>query len=150
MKFYASLLFAAVFLALGCNNETCAEEKGLISMDQYLADNNLMPQEGEAGMRYIITEPGSVEKPGPTASVTVRYEGRQTNDEVFDQTVGDPREFALTRLIPGWQLGIPLIGRGGKITLYLPASLAYGSQGTGDICPNSELIFDIELVNFAQ
>lgn len=150
MKLFATLFFAVLFLSFGCNNKSCAEEKGLISMDQYLADNNLMPLEGEAGMRYIIEEPGGAAKPGPTAAVTVRYQGRQTNDEIFDQTVGDPAVFALNRLIAGWQLGIPLVGAGGKITLFLPSALAYGPGGTGEICPNSELIFDIELVSFAQ
>jgi len=148
MKLYVTLFFATVFLALGCNNETCAEEKGLISMDQYLADNNLSPIEGEAGMRYIINEPGGAAKPLPTAEVVVRYEGRQTNDEIFDQTTGEARKFLLNRLIGGWQLGIPLVGAGGKITLFLPSALAYGPSGTGEICPNSELIFEIELVSF--
>jgi FKBP-type peptidyl-prolyl cis-trans isomerase len=148
MKLYVTLLFATLFLALGCSKESCAEEKGLISMDQYLADNNLSPEIGEAGMRYIINEPGGAAKPLPSAEVVVRYEGRQTNDEVFDQTIGDPRKFLLNRLIGGWQLGIPLVGEGGKITLFLPSALAYGPSGTGDICPNSELIFEIELISF--
>lgn len=150
MKLYVILFFAVIFLALGCNNKTCAEEKGLISMDQYIADNNLTVETGELGMRYIIEEPGGAAKPMPTAEVVVRYEGRQTNDEIFDQTVGDARKFRLDRLIGGWQLGIPLVGAGGKITLFLPSELAYGPGGTGEICPNSELIFDIELVSFVN
>jgi FKBP-type peptidyl-prolyl cis-trans isomerase len=148
MKLYVTLIFVTVFLALGCSKESCAEEKGLTTMDQYLADNNLTPEVGEAGMRYIINEPGGTAKPLPTAEVVVKYQGRQTNDEVFDQTVSDPRIFRLDRLIGGWQLGIPLVGEGGKITLFLPSALAYGPGGTGEICPNSELIFEIELVSF--
>ncbi|WP_020566913.1 FKBP-type peptidyl-prolyl cis-trans isomerase [Neolewinella persica] len=148
MKLYFTLFLAIVFLAAGCTKESCAEEKGLISMDQYLTDNNLSPVEGEAGMRYIINEPGGAARPLPTAEVVVRYQGRQTNDEIFDQTVDEARKFRLDRLIGGWQLGIPLIGEGGKITLFLPSALAYGPSGTGEICPNSELIFEIELVSF--
>lgn len=148
MKFYVTLVFAVTFLAFGCSKESCAEEKGLISMDQYIADNNLTVEDGDLGMRYIIVEPGGAAKPMPTAEVMVRYEGRQTNDEIFDQTVDDPRRFRLDRLIRGWQLGIALLGEGGKITLFLPSSLAYGPSGIGEICPNSELIFDVELVSF--
>lgn len=148
MKLYVTLIFAVTFLAFGCSKESCAEEKGLISMDQYIADNNLTVESGDLGMRYIIVEPGGAAKPQPTAEVVVRYAGRQTNDEVFDQTIGDARKFRLDRLIQGWQLGIPLLGEGGKITLFLPSGLAYGPGGTGEICPNSELIFEIELVSF--
>lgn len=149
MKLYITILFTALFLALGCTDETCAEEKGLTSMDEYLMTNNLSPEDGDQGMRYIISEPGGDEKPDINSFVTIRYVGKQTNDEIFDQSPGtDTRRFALRNLIGGWQLGMPLIGAGGKITLFLPASLAYGTNGTGDICPNSELIFDIELVSF--
>lgn len=151
MKFYTTLLFALVFLIAGCKTETCTEEKGLTTMDEYLATNNLMPEDGEAGMRYIILEPGGVEKPNLNSFVTIRYVGMQTNDEIFDQTPGtDTRRFLLRNLIGGWQLGLPLIGAGGKIQLFLPSSLAYGSGGSGDICPNSELIFEIELVSFNE
>ena len=150
MKFYVILFFAITFLAIGCKDVSCFEEKGLISMDQYIADNNLTVESGELGMRYIILDPGGAAKPLPTAEVVVRYEGRQTNDEIFDQTVGDARRFRLDRLIRGWQLGIPLLGEGGKITLFLPSGLAYGPSGTGEICPNSELIFEIELVSFTN
>lgn len=151
MKLYATLLFATIFLIAGCETETCAEEKGLITMDEYLANNNLMPEDGEAGMRYIILEPGGVEKPNLNSFVTIRYVGMQTNDEIFDQTPGtDTRRFPLSNLIGGWQLGLPLIGAGGKIQLFIPPTLAYGSSGSGDICPNSELIFEIELVSFNE
>jgi FKBP-type peptidyl-prolyl cis-trans isomerase FkpA len=48
-------------------------------------------------------------------------------------------------LILGWQYGIPLVKAGGRIMLYLPPSLGYGSQSTGTIPANSVLIFDITL-----
>lgn len=151
MKLYATLLFAALFLIAGCKNETCAEEKGLTTMDEYLATNNITPEDGEAGLRYIILEPGGAEKPNLNSFVTIRYEGKQTNDEIFDQTPGtDTRRFPLRNLIGGWQLGLPLIGAGGKIQLFIPPTLGYGAGGSGDICPNSELIFEIELVSFNE
>ncbi|MEM9930764.1 MAG: FKBP-type peptidyl-prolyl cis-trans isomerase [Bacteroidota bacterium] len=148
MKFYLGLGISLVLLAMGCSNQTCAEEAGLISLDQYIADNNLTVIEGEAGLRYIITEPGGVDRPAARDEVVVRYAGRQTNDVVFDQTLGDPRSFCLNSLIPGWQLGIPLVGAGGKVTLFLPSDLGYGPSGSGQICPNAGLIFDIELISF--
>lgn len=152
MKLYITLLCAAVFLAMGCIDETCFEEKGLTTMDQYLTDNNITPELDEAsGLRYIIIEPGGADKPDADADVVVRYSGVQTNDEVFDSS-SDPDgiRFNLRRLIAGWQVGIRLIGAGGKIRLFVPSNLAYGPRGTGSICPNSDLIFDIDLISFTD
>lgn len=150
MKLYITLLCTAVFLAMGCQDETCFEEKGLITMDQYLTDNNLTPELDDAsGLRYTIIEPGGADKPDADADVVVTYSGKQTNDEVFDSSA-DPIRFNLRRLIGGWQIGIRLIGAGGKIRLYVPSRLAYGPSGTGTICPNSDLIFDIDLVSFTD
>jgi FKBP-type peptidyl-prolyl cis-trans isomerase len=152
MKFYVTLLCTAVFLIMGCQVETCFEEQGLTTMDQYLAANNLDPELDDAtGLRYIIVEPGGEDKPDADADVVVRYSGVQTNDVVFD-SFSDPEgvRFNLRRLIPGWQVGIRLIGAGGKIRLFVPSQLAYGPRGTGNICPNSDLIFDIDLISFTD
>jgi FKBP-type peptidyl-prolyl cis-trans isomerase FkpA len=59
----------------------------------------------------------------------------------------NPIEFPLNRVIKGWTEGMKLVGKGGKITLWIPAELAYGTQGAGnDIGPNEALRFDIELI----
>jgi len=73
----------------------------------------------------------------------VNYGGKFTNGTQFDAANNVP--FQLSRLVIGWQEGIPLIGTGGSITLYLPPSLGYGSADYGDIPGNSILIFDISL-----
>lgn len=152
MKLFLPLLAFAVLLFAGCANETCAEEKGLIAMDDYIATytegTNLTVQTHESGLRYIILEPGGADKPDANADVVVNYQGRQTNDEIFDEN--DNIRFNLQRLIPGWQIGIPLIGAGGSIVLFVPSQLAYGPRGTGDICPNSNLVFDIDLISFTD
>jgi FKBP-type peptidyl-prolyl cis-trans isomerase FkpA len=82
------------------------------------------------------------------------YKGYLTNGKVFDQTgttsnheAGTPVTFTLNQLISGWQLGLPLIKPGGKIILYLPASLGYGPYGQGSIPGNAALIFEITLVS---
>ncbi len=152
MKLYITLLCTVVFLAMGCDIETCFEEKGLTTMDQYLATNNITPEVDEnSGLRYTIIEPGGEDKPDADADVVVIYSGMQTNDEVFDMSTNpDGVRFNLRRLIPGWQIGIRLIGAGGKIRLFVPSNLAYGVRGTGNICPNSDLIFDIELISFTD
>jgi len=64
----------------------------------------------------------------------------------FDQTGSSAVTFQLGQLISGWQLGLPLIKPGGKIKLYLPPTLGYGSRTVGSIPANSILIFEISLV----
>ena len=76
---------------------------------------------------------------------------RKHNPELFDANgvilKNDPIEFPLNRVIKGWTEGMMLIGPGGKIVLYIPAELAYGSAGAGDVVgPNEALEFEVELL----
>ncbi len=71
---------------------------------------------------------------------------KQQNPEGYDKD--EPVEFPLNRVIPGWTEGMKLVGKGGKITLWIPAELAYGSRGIGrDIGPNEALEFEVELID---
>lgn len=121
-------------------------EADIEAIEAYLDENNIDAQVHSSGIRYVINEPGDGDKPTLCDQVTVRYEGRLMSDgSVFDGT-DQARPFGLNRLITGWQIGIPLIEKGGSITLYIPSVYGYGSRGSGDaIPPNSNLIFDIEL-----
>ncbi|MCC8034442.1 MAG: FKBP-type peptidyl-prolyl cis-trans isomerase [Rikenellaceae bacterium] len=109
-------------------------------------------QKTESGLLYEIIEPGdpSFKPTDMRDRVKVTYEGRLKNDKVFDSSYerGDTAEFGLNRVITGWGEGLQLIGKGGKIKLYIPAELAYGPAGQrGSIGPNEPLIFDVELID---
>lgn len=103
----------------------------------------------ESGLYYEILDPGSGEKPVATDEVKVHYEGRLTNGDMFDSSLKrqQPATFGLNQVIPGWTEGLQLIGKGGKIKLYIPADLAYGNQPKPGIPPGSTLIFDVELLD---
>ena len=100
-----------------------------------------------SGLQYKIIEPGNDNKPSSQDTVWVHYKGSLLNGTVFDQTPegSDPVRLVLNRVVPGWTEGLQLIGEGGKIDLFLPASLGYGEEGNQAIGPNSALIFNVEL-----
>ncbi|TCP97214.1 FKBP-type peptidyl-prolyl cis-trans isomerase FkpA [Cricetibacter osteomyelitidis] len=104
----------------------------------------------QSGILYKIEKAGEGGAPKPEDTVKVHYTGKLVDGTVFDSSAerGQPAEFTLSQLIPGWTEGIALIKKGGKIELVLPPELAYGKQGAGDAIPgNSTLIFDIELLD---
>lgn len=125
----------------------------------------------ESGIVYIIREAGcdSIKAVNDEDKVKVLYTGRTCYGKVFDSNVWNdmpkqrqemmksyrpdeagkdsPIEFGLNQVIKGWTEGMKLIGKGGKITLWIPSELAYGERGTGqDIGPNAALRFDVELL----
>ena len=114
------------------------------SLRAYLTASGITATEDPRGFFYTISNPGSGDKPTVCNAVTVNYKGTLTNGTQFDAANG--ATFDLSRLIVGWQEGIPLIGTGGSIVLYLPPSLGYGSADYGNIPGQSILIFNIDLV----
>ena len=103
-----------------------------------------------SGLQYEVLTEGSGPKPGATDKVTVHYKGTLTNGKVFDSSYdrGEPISFGLNQVIKGWTEGLQLIGKGGKIHLWVPSDLGYGARSMGEIPANSVLEFDVELVDF--
>jgi FKBP-type peptidyl-prolyl cis-trans isomerase len=101
-----------------------------------------------SGLRYEIVKAGAGAFPKSTDTVKVHYTGTLIDGTVFDSSVqrGQPAEFQLNQVIPGWTEGIQKIAVGGKGKLYIPPSLAYGDQGNQAIPPASTLIFDVEVL----
>ena len=77
---------------------------------------------------------------------------RKQSPDSFDEKgapkeADEPAKFPLNRVIKGWTEGLQLVGEGGKITLWIPSDLAYGTRGAGrDIGPNEALQFDVEVI----
>ncbi len=104
----------------------------------------------DSGLRYEIVEPGADPKPTSGSTVTAHYTGTFIDGKVFDSSVsrGEPTEFPLNGVIEGWQEGLQLIGKGGRIKLYIPGELAYGDTGRMNIPPAKALVFEVELIDF--
>ena len=105
-----------------------------------------------SGLQYKVITSGPTEGTKPLASskVTVHYEGRLTNGEVFDSSYkrGEPMTFGVGQVIKGWTQGLQLMRPGDKYQLYIPPELAYGQRGAPPkIGPWEALVFDVELIS---
>ncbi len=99
------------------------------------------------GLFYEIKDPGNDVHPTSTDDVIVQYEGRFLDNTIFDSTAEKgPIAFKLNEVIPAWTQGIPLIGEGGRIKLYVPSDLGYGDEGRPGIPPASTLVFEVQLI----
>jgi FKBP-type peptidyl-prolyl cis-trans isomerase len=121
---------------------------------EFLAENS--KKEGititDSGLRYEVITEGTGPKPGPTDTVRVHYEGTLTDGTIFDSSYsrGEPAEFPLDGVIPGWTEGIQLMGEGAKYKFYIPSELAYGPGGNRGIPPYSPLTFEVELISIVK
>jgi peptidylprolyl isomerase len=95
----------------------------------------------------VVVGDGAEAPPGGT--VTVHYVGVEFDTgEQFDASWdrGEPVEFPLARLIPGWQEGIPGMRVGGRRRLVVPPEKAYGPAGGGHRLSGKTLVFVIDLL----
>lgn len=102
-----------------------------------------------SGLKYIVLKDGTGATPVATSNVKVHYTGTFIDGKVFDSSVqrGQPIDFGLNQVIPGWTEGVQLMKEGAKYKFFIPYNLAYGEQGyPGAIPPKSDLIFEVELI----
>ena len=115
----------------------------------YLTTNSISAVKDESGLYYQIITPGGTTKPTVSNGVYITYEGKLMSTGVVFDSKTSPYYFpTLSNLIQGWQIGVPKIGKGGHIKLFIPSGLAYKNDGSGSVPANAVLIFDITLVDF--
>lgn len=125
-------------------------EKNLKEGKEYLEKNksNANVKVTESGLQYVVEKEGAGKSPTKDDQVKVHYTGTLTNGEKFDSSVdrGQPAEFPVGGVIPGWTEALMLMKEGAKYKLVIPSELAYGPMGRPGIPPNSVLLFDVELI----
>ncbi len=124
--------------------------------ERFLADN--LSRDGvsstPSGLQYEVIETGNGPKPDETDMVKVHYRGTLIDGSEFDSSYerGEPAQFRLNQVIPGWTEALQLMSVGSKWKIYIPQDLAYGAnprQG-GIIEPHMALIFEVELLEIVN
>ncbi len=121
----------------------------IVLIDQYLAQEGINAEVHPSGIRYTIEREGTGSRPEACDNINAAFEGKLISDgSVFSPNNGQILALGnLDDLIPGWQIGIPLIKQGGRIILYIPSVYGYGEEGrpNGGIPQNANLEFEILL-----
>ena len=127
--------------------------EGLVqsTLKDYLS-GKLKTQETPDGLKYYIHEQGDGIQAENGKRASVMYYGVTMDGKMFDNSFKRGRPFPFTigtgSVIKGWDLGIPLLKKGGKASLFIPYQLAYGEAGSPpNIGPKSELMFYVELAD---
>lgn len=108
------------------------------------------PRETVEKLEIVDIVEGTGDEVQPNATITAHYTGALVSDGTIFQSsldIGQPATFGLNQVIQGWTEGVPGMKIGGKRRLIIPAQMAYGASSPSEsIPPNSDLVFDIDLV----
>ena len=123
--------------------------KDVAFIDTYLAGLGITPMK-DGALRYVISSPGTGNAPCLESNISVTYSGKlMSKGTVFDAST-TPTTFQLSGLILGWKVGLLNVSKGAVITLYIPSGYAYGAIARTGIPANSNLVFDLVLVDFTN
>jgi FKBP-type peptidyl-prolyl cis-trans isomerase FklB len=134
-------------------------EKNKADGEAFLATNKLasgiqilsvtLPNGKTSELQYQVLTAGTGAIPQANDKVTVNYRGMLLDGTEFDSSYkrGQPANFGVGNVIPGWTHALENMPVGSKWKLFIPADLAYGEGGRPGIPPNSVLIFEVELLS---
>jgi FKBP-type peptidyl-prolyl cis-trans isomerase FkpA len=131
-----------------------AADKNKAAGAAFLASNKDKPgvKTTPSGLQYQVLRAGPGPAPKATDTVRVHYRGTLLDGKEFDSSYerGEPVEFALNQVIPGWTEGVQLMQVGSKYKFWVPSDLAYGPAGPPQIGPNQTLVFEVELIDVVK
>jgi len=118
-------------------------------IEDYLAKKNIQAQKTDWGVYIQPLNPGQGPKPQAGQFTSVKYKGYNLAGQVFDSGVY-PLQLGMGGAIPGFEMGVMQLAKGGRANVYIPSVLAYGPRGSGKIGPNENLIFELEVLDISD
>jgi len=160
MKKYLLLLCVAVIGISSCkksSDDTTATDTATAAaqaktddaaIQAYFKANNIADAVKDAsGLYYEVVTPGTGAYPTAASVVTVNYTGALLDGTVFDTGLSFQTGLsANSNIIQGWKVGIPHINLKGRIKLFIPSALGYGTTAQTKIPANSVLVFTVDLL----
>jgi FKBP-type peptidyl-prolyl cis-trans isomerase len=127
----------------------------LDSANKYLEENKKKDgvQTTRSGLQYQVVAAGTGKQPTLTDTVTVHYEGKTIQGEIFDSSIqrNEPAKFPVQGVVPGFAEALQRMKVGDKWVVTIPPGLGYGERGSPPaIGPNEALIFQLELLDVSK
>jgi len=126
-------------------------EADIETIDAHLITNEIEAELHESGIRYVVTEMGTGSTPLFYSPVKIGYKGKLLTDgSVFVDEIVEPSASFSSRVANyphGVLIGLQLLPEGSKATFYVPSGLAYGGTAFTGVPANSNIIFEIELLD---
>jgi FKBP-type peptidyl-prolyl cis-trans isomerase FkpA len=152
-----------IFISSSCLTEDKLADHEMVKLKQYLEKQGYASIDPtNSGLYHVVINEGAGEHPRQSDFVIINYIGSFIDHRVFDTSDGDiaysngilrydklygPAKLSMDQIsIPGLKEGLMLMKEGGKSTLIIPSSLAFGAQHKSGIPPYSTLVYDIGLV----
>jgi FKBP-type peptidyl-prolyl cis-trans isomerase len=122
-----------------------------LTLDKYIVAQNIKAERTPEGVFFTAHTEGVGKEPQQGDFVKIRYVGKLLSGKVFDESPKNEPfayRFGTQQVIEGWDIALKRLRVGAKVTIYVPAKLAYGTMGIGtSVPPNTPLMYDIELVD---
>lgn len=146
-----SIFLFSLFLSCGSDDGNTASFDEQLSIDieiidEYLADKGINAEVHDSGIRYVIEQQGNNQTPAFRDEIAIKYASFFLDENLLGRdTIG----FTVTLdegIVVAWLEMLPEIGEGGRITFYAPSGYCFGPSGNGVVPPNTNLIYDVELL----
>ncbi|MBO5848887.1 MAG: FKBP-type peptidyl-prolyl cis-trans isomerase [Bacteroidales bacterium] len=151
---YACLLFVLLLVMDSCSIETYSTIKQDANREvlSYIVDNELNVEPNASGLVYIEIQEGEGDSPKIGDKVAFHYKGYFFNGEVFDSSYDKPYplivELGNDVIIKGLEEALMLMNKGSKAKVIVPFYLAYGDMENAPVPPFSNLVFELEMIDF--
>lgn len=98
-----------------------------------------------SGLAYKVVKQGTGANIAADATADVIYTGRLIDGTEFDSSKGNPVQFPVKGVVPGFGEGLQLMNPGSKYILYIPSDLGYGDQGNTAVPAGAMMVFEVEI-----